>query len=320
MTSHFSKPVGMMLVFAALLLVIPKSVAQSERVEAEKDKQDETKDSPKSTKTHFAKGNQAMQDAQAIRQRLQGATNNQTPALLDKMKANYLVAITEYQQALQDTRVKDENGVRVLGKIGVIRNGLVSQEKAVDMLVQDKDLPVILSNLGLAYSGAEEYEDAIAMLQQATILKPAAGTYIELSADLAKVGKTPEAMLTCDKIPNAEPTAKDMQARCYKNIAIVLMDEGKLADAIRPLEKATQLNPQDPLAWKLLGDSLTSTITTKSQNGKTIYLVPPGAVDAYQKCLQLQPKGPYAEQVKSALDALAQMNSVSASEGTKEKN
>jgi tetratricopeptide (TPR) repeat protein len=51
---------------------------------------------------------------------------------------------------------------------------LDTQEKAVEMLVQNKDLPVILSNLGMAYGGLGEYQEAITMLQQAAILKPAA--------------------------------------------------------------------------------------------------------------------------------------------------
>jgi len=94
------------------------------------------------------------------------------------MKADYQTAITEYEQALEDTRVRDEDSVRVIGLLGIMCNGLVSQEKAVEMLVQNKDLPVILSNLGMAYGGLGEYQEAITMLQQAAILKPAARTYM----------------------------------------------------------------------------------------------------------------------------------------------
>jgi tetratricopeptide (TPR) repeat protein len=203
--------------------------------------------------------------------------------MLANMNENYQAAIAEYQQALQDTEVRNENGVQVIGLIGVIRNGLVTQQKAVDMLVQDKDLPVILSNLGMAYSGTGAFEQAITMLEQAAILKPAATTYMELGTDLAQVGKTPEAGATCDKILTADPTAQKMQAGCYKNVAIVLTNQGKLAEAIAQLQKATELNPQDPPAWKFLGDALTSTIATKSEGGNTIYVIPPGAIEAYKK-------------------------------------
>jgi lipopolysaccharide biosynthesis regulator YciM len=83
------------------------------------------------------------------------------------MKADYQTAITEYEQALEDTRVSDRDSVRVIGLLGIIRNGLVSQEKAVEMLVQNKDLPVILSNLGVAYGGLGEHQEAITVLQPA---------------------------------------------------------------------------------------------------------------------------------------------------------
>jgi tetratricopeptide (TPR) repeat protein len=205
-------------------------------------------------KPHFANGNQAMQDAKAIRQQLQTASSDQKPTLLARMKE-------EYQTAIQV---------------------------------------------------------AINTLEQAAMLKPVVGTYMELGTDLAQVGKMPEATAACDKILTVDPTAKNMQAGCYKNVAIVLTNKGKLLDAIAPLQKATLLNPQDALAWKLLGDSLSSTITSKSQDGKIVYVIPPGTLEAYQRCLQLDPNGPYAEQVKSALEGFAQLTK-SPTE-TKEKN
>ena len=269
-------------------------------------------------KPHFANGNQAMQDAKAIRQQLQTATSDQKTSLLARMKEDYQTAITQYEQAIEEAEVRDENGLQVIGKIGVIRNGLVSQQKAVDMLVQDKDLPVILSNLGLAYGGVGQYEVAINTLEQAAMLKPAVGTYMELGTDLAQVGKMSEAIAACDRLLTVDSTAKNMQAGCYKNVAIVLTNKGKLLDSIAPLQKVTLLNPQDSLAWKLLGDSLLSAITSKSQDGKIVYLIPPGTVEAYQRYLQLDPNGPYAGQVKSVLEGLAQFTKPPTE--TKEKN
>jgi len=259
------------------------------------------------TKPHFANGNQAMQDAKAIRERLQTAASDQKPTLIARMKEDYQRAITEYEQAIEETEVRDENGLTVIGKIGVIRNGLVSQQKAVDMLVQDKDLPVILSNLGLAYGGVGQYQVAVNTLEQAAMLKPAVGTYMELGTDLAQVGKMPEAIAACDKILTVDAIAKNMQASCYKNVAIVLTNRGKLLEAIAPLRRVTLLNPQDALAWKLLGDSLLGTITSKSQDGKIVYVIPPGTLEAYQRYLQLDPNGPYAAQVQSALEGFAQL-------------
>jgi len=270
------------------------------------------------SKPHFANGNRAMQDAQAIRQQLQMVTNEQKPALLSQMKADYQTAIKEYEQALQEIEVRNENGVQVIGLIGVIRNGLVSRQKAVDMLVQNKDLPVILSNLGLAYSGVGEYQEAITVLEQAAILKPTAGTYMELGTDQAQVGRMQEAAAACDKVLTVDPAAKNMLAGCYKNIAIVLTNKGNLADAITPLQKATQINSQDALAWKLLGDALTNTIISKSEGGKVVYVIPPGTIEAYERYLQLEPNGPYAGEVQAAVEGLTKLTKVPTK--TKEKN
>jgi len=140
--------------------------------------------------------------------------------------------------------VKDENGVHVIVLIGVILHCLLNQQKAVDMLVPDKDVPVILSNLGLAYGGVGEYQEAITMLQQAAVLKPATGTYMELGTDLAQVGKVPEATAACDKVLTVDPAAKNMRSGCYKNVAIVLTNKGDLADAITPFRKPHNLTPR----------------------------------------------------------------------------
>lgn len=297
---------------------VPKLWGQETDIKTARKTQEEAVKGSTLSKPHFANGNRAMQDAQAIRQQLQMATNEQKPALLSKMKADYQTAITEYEQALQETHVRDENSIHVIGDIGVIRNGLVSQQKAVDMLVQDKDLQVILSNLGLAYGGVGEYQEAISVLEQAAILKPAAGTYMELGTDLAQVGRTPEATAACDKVLTVDPAAKNMQAGCYKNVAIVLTNKGNLAEAITPLQKATQINAQDALAWKLLGDALTNTITSKSEGGKMVYVIPRGTIEAYERYLQLEPNGRYAGEVQAALEGLTKLTK--APTETKEKN
>lgn len=322
MSRFFVKVCGLALLLALLLLPLSSRflafAKQEPDIKTAKKTEEEGAKRSELMKPHFKNGNQAMLDAKAIRQQLQAAGDEQRPALLTKMKADYQTAITEYEQALEEAKVRDENGFQVIGLIGQIRNGLISRDKAAEMLVQDKDSPVIMSNLGLAYDGLGRYQEAITMLQQAAVLKPAAGTYMELGTDFAQVGKMPEATATCEKILAADPQATNMQGGCYKNVAIVLTNKGKLADAVTPLQKATQLNSQDAVAWKLLGDALTNTVTSKSEGGKIVYFVPPGTLEAYQRYLQLEPSGAYAEQVKAALEGLARLTKAPAE--TKEKN
>jgi len=249
----------------------------------EKRKAEDAANKSKLMKTHVNNGNNAMHEAQAIRQQIQTTAENQRSPLLAKMNADYQTAITEYQEALKDSIFADEDSIQTFGLIRLLRNGLITHEKAVEMTVQDKNFPVILSNLGMAYSDVGDYQDAIPMLQEAALAKPEPGTYMQLGTDLAEVGKSSEASSTCGKIGALDPTATDIQAACYRNVAVVLTNQGKSADAAAPLLKATQLNPRNALAWKLLGDALSSTITTREENGKLIYVIPPGTIDAYQK-------------------------------------
>jgi hypothetical protein len=73
------------LLFALLPPLAPRVAAQTGQItakqatntETEKEKQEDAKNRSKLMKTHFANGNQAMQDAQAIRQQLQAATKDQ---------------------------------------------------------------------------------------------------------------------------------------------------------------------------------------------------------------------------------------------------
>jgi tetratricopeptide (TPR) repeat protein len=283
------------------------SAKQGTDAAAEKKKAEDTANKSKLMKIHVNNGNNAMHDAQAIRQQIQAATGDQRSGLLAKMNADYQTAITEYQEALKNSVFADEDAIGPVGLIRLLRNGLISQEKEAAMTVQDKNFPVILSNLGMAYSGVGDYQNGIPVLQEALLAKPEPGTYMQLGTDLAEVGKSQEASATCDKILAPDPTATDIQAACYRNIAVVLMNQGKPADAAAPLQKATQLSPRNAPAWKLLGDALSSTITTREENGKLVYVIPPGTIDAYQKYLQLEPNGPYASEVKAVLDGFAQL-------------
>lgn len=281
---------------------------QSAQGKAEKQTQEEAANKSKLMKSHLAKGNDAMHEAQAIRRQIQSASADQRPALLAKMNADYQTAIEEYQEALKDTRIADEDAITPLGLIRLVHDGLISEQKAVEMATQDKNFPVIVSNLGMAYSGIGNYEDAIPLLQQViTSWKPQPGTYMQLGTDLAETGKVSEATTTCGKIEAADASTTEIQGACYRNIAVVLMNGGKLADAVNPLRKATQVDPKDALAWKFLGDALSNSITTRQENGKMVYVIPPGTVEAYQQYLELEPSGPYAGQVKATLEGFAQL-------------
>ncbi|MGB7766999.1 MAG: tetratricopeptide repeat protein, partial [Candidatus Acidiferrales bacterium] len=105
-----------------------------------------------------------------------------------------------------------------------------------------------------------------------------------------------------------DPTNKNVGVVCYTNMGIVLSNAGKMDEAVAPLQKATQLDPNGADAWFLLGNALVAGISTKKEGTKDVYVIPPGTEEAYKKYLELQPNGPFAGQAKESLDAVMQMS------------
>ena len=238
-------------------------------------------------KAHVDAGVAALSDSAQLRTQLKTAPPDQKSAIQDKLNADYQTAITELKQGEQGVDTKDT-----------------------------KNHAVILSNLGIAYGLAGHYDDSAAAYQKAVDLDPQPGYYSGLSTALANaaVAQTdPAAMTTkitaagasCDKVAGADAAGA---ARCWKNIGIILSNKGDFKDAVPIMEKVTQMDPKDPQAWYLLGGAYTGTIDTKQEGDKLTYIIPPGTADAYQKCIDLDPNGPYAAQAKQSLDALAAMS------------
>jgi len=263
-------------------------VAQQGPSAEDQKKREEAQNQFKNMKAHVDAGIAALADADDLRKQLKTATADQKSGLQDKINTDYQTAISELQQAEQGVGAKDT-----------------------------KNHAVILSNLAIANNLAGHYDDSIGAYQKAIDLNPQAGYYAGLSQALANSvstqtdpavvsAKIAEAGSNCDKAAALDPTPANT-ARCWKNIGIVLTNKGDLKNAIAPLVKATQSDPKDAQAWYLLGSAYTGTIDTKQEGDKMTYVIPPGTSDAYQKCIDADPNGPYAPQCKSMLDSLAQM-------------
>ena len=246
-------------------------------VEAAK-KEQEAANKFKEMKTHFDNGVHAIADADTTKQQLRTSAADQKATLRAQLNTDYQTAVTEFEQAQQSAPEKDPN------------------------------LPTILGNLGLAYDGAGKYPEAVDALQKAVALKPTPALYMQLGTDLTRVGKIPEAGAACDKAATLDPTNKMEGESCYRNIGVVLTNSNKMKEAIEPLQKATDLNPKDADAWFLLGNALTNQVSSKTEGGKEIYIIPPGTTEAFHKYLELEPNGPHAGDAKASLDTLAQLS------------
>ncbi len=241
--------------------------------EAEKKRQEEAQKT-EGMKAHFDAGMAAMNDAKAVKTQLQAAPTDQ--GLKDKLAADYQTAITELKQAEQLVTAKDAG-----------------------------NHAVIWAQLGVADEGTAQWGDAANAFGKAAELKPTPGYYVAEATDLAKAAKYDDAPAVCEKAIAADPT---LAAMCWKNLGIVLSNAGKFKEAVEFLQKATTADPKDAQAWYLLGNSLAAMIDSKQQGEKMIYIIPPGTKEAYQKCIDANPSGPYAAQAKESLAGLDQLD------------
>ena len=174
------------------------------------------------------------------------------------------------------------------------------------------------SNGGVSYSkGAWVFRmlnEAVGeeAFQKAIDLKPQAGTYAGLSTNLANSAaaqtdpkeaesKLTEANADCEKALALDPAAGGV---CYKNVGIILSNKGRQKDAVMPLQKATQANPQDAQSWWLLGGALTAMMECKQEGEKMNCTPAPGTQDAYQKCIAISPDSATGKACKEALDGV----------------
>jgi len=267
-----------------------KIAAQQGANPEEQKKREEAKNQFANMKAHVDAGVAALSDADDLHKQLKTATADQKSGIQDKINADYQTAITELQQAEQGVSAKDT-----------------------------KNHAVILSNLAIAQNLAGHYDDSVASYQKAIDMNPQPGYYVGLSQAVANSAaaltdpaaisaKITDAGADCDKAAALEtPPNPANDARCWKNIGIVLTNKGDLKDAVAPLLKATQADPKDAQGWYLLGSAYTGLIDTKEEGNKITYIIPPGTADAYQKCIDVDPSGPNAAQCKTMLDSLASM-------------
>lgn len=254
--------------------------------------QEEQRNKFKEMQTHFTAGRTALDDWDAVHKQLATSPADQKQALQDKLSADAKTAVSELTLAEQGVQPKDV-----------------------------KNHAVVWSNLAQAYDKAGQGQEAVDAYQKAIDLQPTlpatAGIYQNQSTALAALAvaqtdpkatqeKLAAAGVACDKAAALDPTSGAAKA-CWKNIGVILSNKGDLKDAIQPLQKATQADPKDAQAWFLLGSAYTGTIDSKQEGDKMTYIIPPGTSDAYQKCVDADPTGPYAAQCKNMIDTLTTM-------------
>jgi tetratricopeptide (TPR) repeat protein len=165
-------------------------------------------------------------------------------------------------------------------------------------------------------SAVEAYQKAVTLKQAATnekdpnATKTLAAYYNNLAEAYSKAGKIDDAVKTYQQAADADPSAA---AQYYYNMGAVLTNAGKGDAAIAAFDKCIAADPTKADAYYQKGVNLIGKATL--QGDKTI--APPGTAEAFNKYLELQPTGPYADVAKQMLATIGAP--VETSFGTKKK-
>lgn len=150
-----------------------------------------------------------------------------------------------------------------------------------------------------AQARSKEYQDAVDSYQKAIALKPNNGPYMAQMADAyAKLGQTDKAVEQYNAAAQADPPNA---AKYYYNEGVAFTNTGKSDEAIAALDKSIQLDPKRADAYYLKGQNLLGKATTDKSGKMT---APEGTADAFNKYLELDPNGKFADVAKQMLASI----------------
>ncbi len=157
-------------------------------------------------------------------------------------------------------------------------------------------------SLGKSKTGADQQADlekGLAAYQKALEIKPDDPAYHNNYAlALAQAKKFPEAQAELTKAAQLDPTSA---GKYYYNLGALLVNNGQTDAAGDAFKKAIEIDPNYADAHYQYGICLIGKATTGADGKLT---PPPGTAEEFQKYLQLQPNGQYAEASKQMLASI----------------
>jgi len=166
-------------------------------------------------------------------------------------------------------------------------------------------------------SAVEAYQKAVQLKQAAPASKdPAADAktmaayYNNLAEAYAKAGKIDDSVKTYAQAAQTDPSGA---AGFYFNTGAVLTNAGKIDDAIAAFDKVIAADPNRADAYYWKGVNMIGKATLQG----TKMVAPEGTAEAFQKYLQLQPTGTFADPAKQMLASIGAP--VETTFGTKKK-
>lgn len=165
-------------------------------------------------------------------------------------------------------------------------------------------------------SAVEDYQKAIQLKQEkpdkdaAAQAKTLAAYYNNLAEAYAKENKVDDAVKTYQLAAQTDPAAS---SQYLFNSGAVLTNAGKVDDAITAFDKVIAADPNKADAYYWKGVNMIGKATLQGDK----MVAPPGTAEAFQKYLELQPTGSYADAAKQMLASIGA--SVETTFGTKKK-
>jgi tetratricopeptide (TPR) repeat protein len=221
------------------------------------------------------------------------------------------------QQEQKEKAQKEQLTVKSLNeKLSAARAAMQAgtPEQAVQNMTEatqiDPNRDLIWFTLGDAYSAQAKkteatdraaakplYEQAITAYQKAIAIKPAADYYNNEAQAQAKAGQTDQAIQSYNQAAQLDPTRAAM---FYFNLGAILTNTGKVDDAIEAFKKAIAADPNRADSYYWLGVNMIGKATLKGDK----MVAPDGTAEAFNKYLELQPTGPFADPAKQMLASI----------------
>ena len=153
---------------------------------------------------------------------------------------------------------------------------------------------------------AADYQKAVDLKQKAIATSPKpddskvlAAYFNNMAQAEYKIGKVDDAVKAYDQAAQLNPAGA---AQYYYNQGAVLTNSGRADEAIAAFDKAIATDPNKAEAYYQKGVNLIAKATVDAKTGKVIPA--PGTEEAFNKYLELQPNGPFAEGAKSMLQSI----------------
>ncbi|HTW60841.1 MAG TPA: carboxypeptidase-like regulatory domain-containing protein [Terracidiphilus sp.] len=164
--------------------------------------------------------------------------------------------------------------------------------------------------LGYAQNGEKKYDDAVTSYKKAIDLEQAAKkprlevigvAEAGLGEVYARTGKVPEANAAYDAAAKDDPTRAGIHLR---NEAVIFFQEHNTTAQVDAANEAIKIDPNDPILYYIKGQGLIQNATIDPKTNRIV--LPDDCTAAYQKYLDLDPHGQFADEVAGILQQAGQ--------------